>query len=151
MSILGHSRSGFIAVNLSATAAAILSLSLLSILMYILVKGASYFAFFPTVIAQWELPSGEQQIEFAQQYHSDADINEVTLLLYNAVKQRNQQVTVDKTAIAITQPSTAVWTLYLNNGNLVFGHKLSLSMPDDNGVNLLPYSAEHSDKAKQAI
>ena len=151
MSILGHRRSGFIAVNLSATAAAILSLSLLSILMYILVKGASYFAFFPTVIAQWELPSGEQQIEFAQQYHSDAGINEVTLLLYNAVKQRNQQVTVDKTDIAITQPSTAVWTLYLNNGNLVFGHKLSLSMPDDNGVNLLPYSAEHSAQAKQAI
>jgi ABC-type phosphate transport system auxiliary subunit len=77
MSILGHRRSDFIAVNLSATAAAILSLSLLSILMYILVKGASYFAFFPTVIAQWELPSGEPQIEYAQQYHSTTLSNSV--------------------------------------------------------------------------
>ena len=97
-------RSGFFAINISATAAALLSLSLLSILLYILVKGVSYFSFFPTVAVYWEQAYAESKVEFAQQYHGDANATDVTLLLYDPVTQRNQQVTVKQSDISIMQP-----------------------------------------------
>lgn len=148
---LGHNRAGFLAINLSATAAAILSLSLLSILLYILIKGVSYFAFFPTVAVHWEQPNLEPKIEFAQQYPSDIDTTQMTLLFYNSATQRNQQVNVDLNHVQIRIPEEPVWTLYLNNGNLVFGQQISLSMPVDNAITTLPYSVENKAKSKYAI
>jgi phosphate transport system permease protein len=151
MSSSQQTHSGFIAINLSASAAAILSLSLLSILIYILVKGSSYFAFYPTVAVHWEPPSGKSQVEFAQQYYSDPAASEVTLLLYDSAKQRNQQVSIKHTDISIKQPAADVWTLYLHNGNLVFGQRLSLSMPVEDVVEVLPYSAANFAATTHAI
>lgn len=148
---LGHARSGFLAINLSATAAAILSLSLLSILIYILLKGLSYFTFLPTVTVQWEQPNSEPRIEFAQQYPNDTDVTQVTLLLYDAKTQRNQQVNVDLNKVQITLSSEPIWTMYLNNGNIVFGQNLRMSMPLDNTVINVPYSLANQAKSQEAI
>lgn len=144
-------RSGFFAINVSATAAALLSLSLLSILIYILVKGVSYFSFFPTVAVYWEQAYAESKVEFAQQYHDDANATDVTLLLYDPVTQRNQQVTVKQSDISIMQPTVPIWTLYLKNGAQLFGQDLTISMTQEKVVETLSYSAKNTSKANIAI
>ena len=118
--------SSFITINLATTAAAILSLTLMGLILYVLAKGLSYFTLYPTVNVQVIDESGVPRQHYAQLYHTDPETKEHVILVYQHDTQKNQQLSINDTNIIYKPIIHPIWTLNLTNGSNLFASQLRL-------------------------
>ncbi|CAI8225435.1 MAG: Phosphate transport system permease protein PstA [Glaciecola sp. HTCC2999] len=118
--------SSFITINLTATAAAILSLALVGLILYVLIKGLSYFTLYPTVNVQITDKYGDKHLHYAQLYHSDKIAEQHVISIYQQNIKKNQQLSVHKANIVYKPIIHPIWTLNLTNGSHIFASQLAL-------------------------
>lgn len=116
----------FITINLAASAAAMLSLALIGLIMFVLIKGLSYFIVYPTVNVQITDKHGNALEYYAQLYDDKEVQEEHVLLVYHPNTQKNQQLFVHDDNIIYRPIIHPIWTLHLNDGSQIFASHLTL-------------------------
>ena len=115
----------FITINLAASAAAMLSLALIGLIMFVLIKGLSYFIVYPTVNVQITDKHGNALEYYAQLYDDKQVQEEHVLLVYHPNTQKNQQLFVHDDNIIYRPIIHPIWTLHLNDGSQIFASHLT--------------------------
>ena len=131
----------FITINLAASAAAMLSLALIGLIMFVLIKGLSYFIVYPTVNVQITDQHGNELEYYAQLYDDKQVQEEHVLLVYHPKTQKNQQLFVHDDNIIYRPIIHPIWTLTLNDGSQIFASHLTLQSSVPNKIERYSHAA----------